>query len=347
MLGVEQLAAHCGLSRARRGPAIMPRMRAGPATKISRHVAVPAELAGQRLDQAAAVLLPEFSRSRLRAWIDAGALTLGGHEAKPRTRLKGGEELALETELACDEAVGPEPIPLTLVHADDALLVIDKPAGLVVHPGAGNRSGTLQNALLHRYPELAVLPRAGLVHRLDKDTSGLLLVARTLASQTALAAALEERAIKRTYRAICQGVLTGGGTIDAPVGRHRRERTKMAVVSGGRPARTHYRVVERFRAHTHCELELETGRTHQIRVHMAHIGAPLLGDPVYGGRPKLPPAPSDELRAALQGFKRQALHASRLRLAHPVTGAELAFESPVPADFAALLALLRADARAA
>jgi 23S rRNA pseudouridine1911/1915/1917 synthase len=308
-------------------------------------LAIPGELAGARLDQAAAALLPEFSRSRLKAWIDAGALTLGGREARPRTRLKGGEELALETELEPAGEVVPEPIPLTVVHADEALLVIDKPAGLVVHPGAGNRTGTLQNALLHGYPELATLPRAGLVHRLDKDTSGLLLVARTLASQTALAAAIERRAVKRTYQAICQGVLTGGGTVDAPLGRHRRERTKMAVVTGGREARTHYRVVERFRAHTHCEIELETGRTHQIRVHMAHIGAPLLGDPVYGGRAKLPPAPSDELKSALQGFKRQALHASRLRLAHPLTGAALDFQSALARDFAALLALLRADSR--
>ena len=241
----------------------------------------------------------------------------------------------------------PEPIPLAVVHADDALLVIDKPVGLVVHPGAGNRSGTLQNALLHRCPELALLPRAGLVHRLDKDTSGLLLVARTVPSYTALTAALERREIKRTYRAICQGVLTGGGTVDAPIGRHRRERTKMAVTEGGRAARTRYRVVERFRTHTYCEIELETGRTHQIRVHMAHIRAPLLGDPVYGGRPKLPPAASDELRAALQAFRRQALHASQLRLAHPTTGAALGFESPVAADLAALLALLRADAAGA
>ena len=313
-------------------------------SRIEKRLSVPAELAGRRLDQAAAQLMPEFSRSRLRAWIDAGALLVGGREAKARMLVKGGEEIALQAELEAAGEVQAEPILLNVVHADAALLVIDKPVGLVVHPGAGNRSGTLQNALLHLDPELAVLPRAGLVHRLDKDTSGLLLVARTLQSHTALVAALARREIKRTYRAICQGVLTGGGTIDAPIGRHRRERTKMAVTEGGREALTRYRVVERFRAHTHCELELETGRTHQIRVHMAHIRAPLLGDPLYGGRPKLPPAASDELRAALQALRRQALHASRLQLEHPATGAALAFESPIAADLAALLELLRADA---
>jgi 23S rRNA pseudouridine1911/1915/1917 synthase len=313
-------------------------------SRISRRLSVPEDLAGRRLDQAAAALLPEFSRSRLRAWIDAGELTVGGREAKPRMLLKGGEELTLDTELAAAVEAGPEPIPIAIVHADDALLVVDKPAGLVVHPGAGNRSGTLQNALLHRYPELAVLPRAGLIHRLDKDTSGLLLVARTLTSHTVLVAALERRTIKRTYRAICQGVLTGGGSIDAPIGRHSRDRTKMAVVESGRDARTHYRVIERFRAHTYCEIELETGRTHQIRVHMAHVRAPLLGDPVYGGRPRLPPEPSEELKLALQAFRRQALHASRLRLAHPVTREALDFASPVAADLARLLDLLRADA---
>jgi 23S rRNA pseudouridine1911/1915/1917 synthase len=312
--------------------------------RILRRVTVPDELAGRRLDQAAAELLPEYSRSRLKTWIDAGRLTLGGKASRARTLLKGGEELALDTEVEAAVAVDAEAIALTVVHADEALLVVDKPAGLVVHPGAGNRSGTLQNALLHLEAELASLPRAGLIHRLDKDTSGLLLVARTLESHTALTAALATRAIKRTYRAICNGVLTGGGLIDAPIGRHRRERTKMAVVEGGREARTRYRVVERFRAHTHCELELDTGRTHQIRVHMAHIRAPLVGDPAYGGRPRLPPAPSPELVAALRGFRRQALHACRLGFAHPFTGAALAFESPLPADFASLLAVLRADA---
>jgi 23S rRNA pseudouridine1911/1915/1917 synthase len=316
-------------------------------SRIVRHFRVPDELGGRRLDQAAAALLPEFSRSRLKSWIEAGDLTVAGQGAKPRMLLRGGEELVLDTELETAVPVAPEAIPVKVVHADAALLVIDKPAGLVVHPGAGNRSGTLQNALLNLYPELAVLPRAGLVHRLDKDTSGLLLVARTIEAQTALAAAIERRAIRRTYQAVCQGVLTGGGTIDAPIGRHRRERTKMAVVEGGRSARTHYRVVERFRAHTHVEVELETGRTHQIRVHMAHIRAPLLGDPTYGGRPRLPPNPSEELRRALQGFHRQALHASRLALTHPISGDAMTFTSPLPPDFEYLLAQLEADAAGA
>ena len=315
--------------------------------RIERSVIVPADLAGRRLDQAAALLLPEFSRSRLKTWIDAGRLTIAGRSARARMLLKGGEQLELKAELAAAVEVAPEAIPLAVVHEDDALLVIDKPVGLVVHPGAGNRSGTLQNALLHAYPELAPLPRAGLVHRLDKDTSGLLLVARTLASQKTLAAALERREIRRTYQAICQGALTGGGSVDAPIGRHPRERTRMAVVDGGREARTRYRVLERFRAHTHCEIDLETGRTHQIRVHMAHVRAPLVGDPVYGGRPRLPPRPTEALRAALQSFRRQALHATRLALEHPGSGDELELESPLAPDLRALLEALRADAAAA
>ena len=241
----------------------------------------------------------------------------------------------------------PEAIALVIVAEDEALLVVDKPAGLVVHPGAGNWDGTLLNALLHHAPQLAHVPRAGIVHRLDKDTSGLLVVAKTLAAHTALVRALQARTVTREYLALAAGDLARGDTVDAPIGRHRHERTKMAVTESGREARTRYRVIERFRVQTYCEVELETGRTHQIRVHMAHIRAPLLGDPVYGGRPKLPPAASDELRAALQAFRRQALHASRLELAHPTTGALLAFESPLPSDIAALLALLRKDAAGA
>ena len=315
--------------------------------RVLRRLIVPEDFAGRRLDQAAVVLLPEFSRSRLKTWIDAGQLTLAGQTARARTRIQGGEELVLAVQLEAAVAIEPEQIPIDVVYCDDALLVIDKPVGLVVHPGAGNRSGTLQNALLHLHPEHAVLPRAGLIHRLDKNTSGLLLIARTLETQKILSAALQRREIRRTYEAVCQGVLTGGGSIDAPIGRHPRERTKMAVIERGRPARTHYRVIERFRAHTHCEVELETGRTHQIRVHMAHVRAPLVGDSVYGGRPRLPNQPSERLRLLLQGFGRQALHATRLAFTHPVSGEPVSFASGLAPDFRDLLAALREDAAGA
>lgn len=310
---------------------------------VSRRVIVPDELAGKRLDQAAAVLLAEFSRNRLKQWIEGGQLTVAGEAAVPKARLHGGEELVLDADLGPVVAVEPESIALKVVFADEALFIIDKPAGLVVHPGAGNPSGTLQNALLNLDPGLAAIPRAGLVHRLDKDTSGLLVVARSLAAQQTLAAQLERRTVHRVYQAVCQGAMTGGGIVDAPIDRHPRERTKMAVRDRGRAARTRYRVIERFRAHTHLEIELETGRTHQIRVHMAHIRAPLVGDPVYGSRPKLPRQPSDRLREVLQAFRRQALHAARLVVAHPQSGQALTFESPLPPDFVALLEALRRD----
>jgi 23S rRNA pseudouridine1911/1915/1917 synthase len=311
--------------------------------KVTRRVVVPEELAGRRLDQAAAELIPEYSRTRLKAWMDGGQMTIGGQPAEAKRKVRGGEELVLEAELEPAVPLQPEPIPLRVVFEDESLLVIDKPAGLVVHPGAGNPAGTLQNALLHRHPGLAALPRAGLVHRLDKDTTGLLIIARTAAAQAALTGALERRQVARTYEGVCQGVLTGGGTVDAPIGRHPRDRLKMAVIERGRPARTRYRVLERFRAHTHVEVSLDTGRTHQIRVHMAHVGAPLVGDPVYGGRPRLPRHPSEALRARLQGFRRQALHARRLELEHPISGERLSFSSPLPQDLEALLAELRAD----
>lgn len=311
--------------------------------KIFRSIVVPAGCAGLRFDQAAATLLPEFSRSRLKQWIDSGALTAAGTRLAPKARLEGGETLVLDAEVEPQVPLAPEAIALAVVHEDEAIIVIDKPAGLVVHPGAGNRHGTLQNALLHHDASLAALPRAGLVHRLDKDTTGLIVIARTLQAQAALAAQIEARTVARTYEAVCVGVLTGGGTVDAPLGRHPRERTRMSVREGGRPARTHYRVLSRYRAHTHVELALETGRTHQIRVHMAHIRAPLVGDPVYGGRPKLPPKPSPALVAAVTRMRRQALHAVRLELDHPLTGARVAFTRPVPADFAALLEALRED----
>ncbi|MBN1238066.1 MAG: 23S rRNA pseudouridine(1911/1915/1917) synthase RluD [Gammaproteobacteria bacterium] len=314
------------------------------ATAVARRVVVPAELAGRRFDQAAAALIPEFSRSRLKAWIDAGDLTIAGSRADPKHKLRGGEELVLEAELEPAVPVRPEAIPVDVVYRDDALLIVDKPAGLVVHPGAGNPAGTLQNALLNLDPQLAAVPRAGLIHRLDKDTSGLLIVARTLPAHAELVARLERREIHRHYRAVCQGVLTGGGVVDAPIGRHPRDRLRMAVTQSGKPARTRYRVLERFRAHTYVDVELDSGRTHQIRVHMASLRFPLVGDPLYGGRPLLPPKPADRLRERLQGFRRQALHAARLELRHPLTDEPLAFDSPLPADLEGLLEALRADA---
>jgi 23S rRNA pseudouridine1911/1915/1917 synthase len=315
--------------------------------QLKRQVRIPDELAGQRLDQAAARLMPEFSRSRLKGWIEAGALTVAGQRAAPRTKVKAGDELALAAELPPLATTAPEAIEITVVHRDAAVLVIDKPAGLVVHPGAGNPKGTLQNALLHLEPELARLPRAGIIHRLDKDTSGLLVVARTEAAHHALTAQLARREIRRMYQGVCQSVLTGGGLVDAPIGRHRRDRLRMAVVVGGREARTRYRVIERFRAHSHVSLELETGRTHQIRVHMAHIRAPLVGDPLYGGRPRLPPKPSLLLIERLRGLRRQALHAAQIEFSHPESGQASRHESPLPADLSVLLEALRADARAA
>jgi 23S rRNA pseudouridine1911/1915/1917 synthase len=312
--------------------------------RIVREALVPPEMAGQRFDQAAAALFEEFSRSRLKGWIEAGKLTLAGRLAPPKTRLAGGEALQLDALIEPAVPMAAEAIPVAIVHEDEAVLVIDKPAGLVVHPGAGNPSGTLQNALLALDPKLAAVPRAGIVHRLDKDTTGLLIVARTLAAHQALVAQLEHREIHRIYEAVCQGVMTGGGEVDAPVGRHPRDRLRMAVTERGRRAVTRYRVVARFRAHTHVRVELETGRTHQIRVHMAHIRHPLLGDPVYGGRPRLPKAPSQVLVAALRGFPRQALHAKELEFAHPLSGERLHLTVNLPEDMRALIGMLAADA---
>ncbi len=314
-------------------------------TRIQREALIPEKWADRRLDQAAAALWPEFSRSRIKQWIECGALRLDGNPVIPRTRVNVGQALSLDAQLTEVGPAAPEAIPLNVVWEDSQLLVIDKPAGLVVHPGAGNPTGTLQNGLLYLDAGLAELPRAGIVHRLDKDTTGLLLVARTLAAHRALVEQLERRAIKRRYQAICQGVVVGGGTVNAALGRHPRDRLRMAVLShGGREARTHYRVAERFRAHTLLRVELDTGRTHQIRVHMAHIRHPLVGDRLYGGRPKLPPAAAPELADQLRNFPRQALHAGEIALAHPSTGEPLHFMATLPEDMAGLLAALRADA---
>jgi len=304
---------------------------------------VPEALAGRRLDQVLAELFPDFSRSRLQQWVKSGCVEVDGQRLRPRDKLHGGERIVLTAQLVQETAFEPEPIPLDIVYEDEALLVINKPAGLVVHPAAGNWQGTLLNALLHHVPALAQVPRAGIVHRLDKDTTGLLVVAKTLEAQTSLVEQLQARSFTREYDAVVNGVLTGGGTVNAPIARHPVDRKRMAVVRSGKPAVTHYRVAERFRAHTHIKVQLETGRTHQIRVHMAHQRYPLVGDPVYGGRLRIPPASGEALMQMLRGFPRQALHASRLGLVHPQSGEYMEWQAPLPGDMQALLAVLRED----
>src|SRR5450631_1960825 len=310
---------------------------------------IPPELAGQRLDSALAHLLPEHSRTRIKGWIEAGAVHVDRAACKPRDIVEAGSHVRVQTTPAeaAQPEVLPEAIALRLVHEDRDVLVIDKPAGLVVHPGAGNPRHTLQNALLGLDSSLAALPRAGLIHRLDKDTSGLLVVARTLEAHTSLSRQLEARTMAREYVAVCAGVMTGGGTVNEPIGRHRGDRLRMAIRGSGRPAVTHYRVLERFRAHTYLSVKLETGRTHQIRLHLSHIKYPIVGDPVYGGRFGLPRGASLALSDSLRLFKRQALHAATLGFDHPRSGKRLTLQSPVPPDFAQLLEVLRADARAA
>jgi 23S rRNA pseudouridine1911/1915/1917 synthase len=305
---------------------------------------VPQAEAGLRLDQALARLLPEFSRSRIQAWIKGGELTVDGRVCRARDKLEGGEKVELRAVLPDRAACRPEPMALAVLFEDAELLVIDKPAGLVVHPAAGNWEGTLQNGLLHHDEGLARLPRCGIVHRLDKDTSGLLVVAKTLRAHASLVAQLQARTVKRQYLAVVAGTPVAGATVDAPIGRHPTQRTRMAVIPGGKPAITHFRVRERFRAHSLVEARLETGRTHQIRVHLAHLRLPILGDPVYGGRPRLPAAASEKLSARLRGFRRQALHAERLALRHPLTGEALEWQSAAPEDLARLIAALREDA---
>ena len=306
---------------------------------------IPAELAGLRLDQALARMFPEYSRSRLKEWLLAGAITVDGGSRRPRDAVAGGESVSLEPQVDVTVRAEPQPIALQIAHEDADLLVINKPAGLVVHPGAGNPAGTLMNGLLHHAPELEEIPRAGIIHRLDKDTSGLLLVAKTLQAHTALVRLLAARDISRRYVAVCNGVLTGGGVIREPISRHPVDRKRMSVQQNGKSAVTHFTVRERFAAFTYIDVKLETGRTHQIRVHFAHRRHALVGDPVYGGRLALPKGASEDLIQTLRRFKRQALHATRLAFDHPATGKNLALEAAPPEDFQDLIEVMRADAR--
>jgi 23S rRNA pseudouridine1911/1915/1917 synthase len=304
---------------------------------------IPVELAGQRFDQALARLFPEYSRSRLTQWVRDGHVLLDDHAPRPRDAVMAGQRVHLTV---VDEALNeivPERLPLDIVFEDAALIIVNKPAGLVVHPGAGNPAGTLQNALLAYARELVNVPRCGMVHRLDKDTSGLLAVARTMEAHTKLVAALAARQFEREYEALVNGIMTGGGTVDAPIARHGVDRKRMSVREGGRPAVTHYRVIKRFRAHTHVSVKLETGRTHQIRVHLSHIHHPLLGDPVYGRRLMIPNDATISLSQELRSFRRQALHARRLGLEHPITGAIMRWEVPLPQDMQRLLHALDMD----
>jgi 23S rRNA pseudouridine1911/1915/1917 synthase len=312
--------------------------------RIELQAIVPAEMQGHRLDQAAAQLFPEYSRSRLQAWIKKGELRVDGAQHRTRDKVSAGASLQVEAELELEVRWQAQDIALDIVYEDDSILVLNKPAGLVVHPAAGHADGTLVNALLSHAPELAQLPRAGIVHRLDMDTSGIMVVARTLAAHHHLVDQLQERTVKREYCALCIGVMTGGGTVDAPMGRHPKQRKKMAVLAaGGKPAITHYRIAQRFGHHTRISVNLETGRTHQIRVHMAHRHYPLIGDPTYGGRPRIPKGASGELIEALRGFSRQALHARALGLIHPETQQPMEFDCPLPDDILGLIAILEQE----
>ncbi|MEW8507638.1 MAG: 23S rRNA pseudouridine(1911/1915/1917) synthase RluD [Candidatus Thiodiazotropha sp.] len=319
---------------------------ANPIDKVPpRSVVIPVEYAGSRLDQVLADQFPEYSRSRLQQWIKLGLVELDGAPCKAKQRIHGGELINLRPipqEEVDDEA---QAIDLDILYEDEQLLVINKPPGLVMHPAAGNPDGTLLNGLLNHHHPLQRIPRAGIVHRLDKETSGLLVVAKTLQSQHALVEQLQARRVKREYLAIVQGQMIAGGTVDAPIGRHPVNRLRMAVNERGKEAITHYRIEQRYLAHTRLRVRLETGRTHQIRVHMHHIRHPLLGDPLYGGRLKIPPGISGELRSALQNFRRQALHATRLELLHPESGEAVAWMAPPPPDMCHLIDLLGEEAR--
>lgn len=315
------------------------------ATHIEQQAIVPDDMIGLRFDQAAASLFSDFSRERLKSWIQDGQLTVNDKPIKPKNRCLGGEVIKLNVTLTSQNSTAPEAMALDIIYEDDDILVVNKPVGLVVHPGAGNWSGTLVNGLLHHDPKLNELPRAGLVHRIDKDTSGLLVIAKNLAAQHHLSKQLADKTVYRIYDAVVVGHVIAGGTVDEPIKRHPVERTRMSVQPGGRASVTHYRVLERFGSHTLVQAQLETGRTHQIRVHLTHIGFPLVGDPVYSSRRRLPQGASPHLVKTLQNFKRQALHAKKLGLVHPVSGKNMQFEAPWPDDFTQLVQALRDEGK--
>lgn len=302
---------------------------------------IPEEMAGMRLDQVLAELFSDYSRSKLQTWLKAGRVMVNGAQLKAKDKVEGGESIELDAEAEVVLECEAEAIPLDIVYEDESLLIINKPAGLVVHPAVGNWTGTLQNALLNHVPSLETLPRAGIVHRIDKETSGLLMVAKTLPAHNSLVRQLQERSIEREYLAITKGRIIAGATIDEPIGRHPTDRKRYSVRKTGKDAVTHYRVVERFARHTLIRVKLETGRTHQIRVHMAYVHFPLVGDPVYGGRFQLPPDCSEQLEIELRAFKRQALHAEKLGLLHPETQEYCEWIQPLPDDMIRLLAALR------
>ncbi|EKD54830.1 MAG: hypothetical protein ACD_60C00041G0021 [uncultured bacterium] len=313
--------------------------------KIHLTLTVPEDLKGMRLDQALAKLLPNFSRTQIQTWIKEGAVLVNHQQPKTRDLVRGSEEIVVH---AAQKTWGPwqaEPIILNIVHEDDALLIINKPTGMVVHPAAGNPSNTLLNALLHHVPSLNQLPRAGMIHRLDKDTSGLLVIAKTQPAFIHLSRQMKARSIARIYQAIVNGVLISGGTINEPISRHPIQRKQMAVNPSGKNAITHYRVVEKYRHHTRIKVQLETGRTHQIRVHMAYIQHAILGDQTYGGRLQLPRGASQTLIEMLRTFKHQALHAAELGLIHPLTEKEMRFTASLPDDMQKLIEVLKADAK--
>ena len=314
----------------------------GPPAEAS----IPPRCAGLRLDQALAELFTDYSRTTLKQWLLAGKVLVDDQQRRPRHIVTGGEQVKLWAEPPVDDRWHAQPLALSVVYQDQDLIVIDKPAGLVVHPGAGNPDRTLLNALLHHEPSLAGLPRAGIVHRLDKDTSGVMVVARSLLAHKRLVDQIQSRSFGRLYQAVVHGVMIAGGKVQANIGRHPTQRTRMAVVTAGRHAVSHYRVMRRYRAHTHIQVRLETGRTHQIRVHMAHLGHAVVGDPVYGGRMRLPPGCVEELGDALRGLGRQALHACNLTLEHPRSGQTMEWTTALPEDMRRLLDNLDNDLEA-